>query len=412
MQWKSVHPKMALRTRITVAFVLLMMAVMALIVVAEQVDYDVVRASVISKGLHEEARRLEVDLATRVIPTLPKGGRLHDAQTVPDALRHYALGYHRVAEADGGHLLVFDHEGQRYYLLHDGARYLYLEHLIDGFGPAVILLCMLFAFWFGRRTSARVTAPITRLAAAVERKEKPFPFQNDSDEIGVLARAFAQHSDELEKFLQRERCFVGDASHELRTPLAIIGGAAEAIAQQLPGDSHLAASAERIVRTTQEMHRQLACLLLLSRDPQTLTRTDVALRPLIQECMARCKPWLAKKNVALVLDAPREAYTFANAELVHSVVLNLLRNACQYTAEGEVRIALQGATLTIADTGPGLPSTMDPQQFQRFARGGSQSGEGLGLSIVQRIVDHLGWQMTVDSSEQGCRFTLETASAA
>lgn len=72
---------------------------------------------------------------------------------------------------------------------------------------------------------------------------------------------------------------------------------------------------------------------------------------------------------------------------------------------GEVRLAMHGTTIVICDSGPGLPSSIDPQQFRRFQRGARLSGEGLGLSIVQRIVEHLGWGMTVESSEKGCRFT-------
>ncbi|XCN87841.1 histidine kinase dimerization/phospho-acceptor domain-containing protein (plasmid) [Klebsiella pneumoniae] len=83
-------------------------------------------------------------------------------------------------------------------------------------------------------------------AEIVQRKEKPLPFLDAKDEIGILSRAFDKHSEDLERFLQRERCFAGDASHELRTPLAIISGAAEIIAHQLPCDSHLITSAERI----------------------------------------------------------------------------------------------------------------------------------------------------------------------
>ncbi|WP_409310261.1 ATP-binding protein [Pectobacterium sp. B1J-3] len=404
---KAIYQQMTLNTRITVSFVLLMVAVMAFVAVAEQLDYDELRTRVISENLRSEVPRLEKDIANGISPTMPEGSQFYDAQTVPDPLRQYTLGYHRMENPDGKHLLVFERHEQRYYLLKDGKYYQYLEFMIDCFAPLVILSCILCAFWIGRLTSARVTAPITRLAEVVQQKQKPFPFQDAHDEIGVLARAFAQHSDELEQFLQRERCFVGDASHELRTPLAIIGGAAETIAHQLPADSHLIPSAERIVRTTQEMQRQLTCLLLLSRDPQTLPRTDVPLRPLIEECFTRCQPWLAKKPVKLLLDAPQNPYAHTNAELARSVIWNLLRNACQYTSEGEIHLSLRGTTLVISDTGPGLPPSIDPHQFQRFQSGVRQSGEGLGLSIVQRIVEHLGWSMAVESSEKGCRFTLE-----
>lgn len=404
---KSIDRQLTLKTRITLSFVMLMVAVMAFVVLAEQLDYDDVRAHMISEGLRSEAHRLQADVAKGVTPPMPAGSQLYDAQTVPDALRQYAPGYHSGKTPDVWHLLVFEHNGQRYYLLQDRTQYAYLEHVIDAYAVLVISLCILCALWIGRLTAARVIAPITRLAEAVQHKQKPFPFQDARDEIGVLARAFAQHSDEAEQFLQRERCFAGDASHELRTPLAIIAGAAETIAHQLPADSHLRPSAERIVRTTQEMQRQLACLLLLSRDPHTLARADVSLRPLIEECISRCQPWLAKKPVALVLDAPQDSHAHTHAELARSVVWNLLRNACQYTDAGEVRIALHGTTLVISDTGPGLPPSIDPQQFQRFLPSASQSGEGLGLSIVQRIVEHLGWHMAVDSSDQGCRFVLD-----
>lgn len=408
---RSIYRQLTLRTRIIISFVLLMVAVMGFIVAAEQLDYDELRAYVISKSLHSEMHRLEAEMANGTLPTLPDGSQLYDANTVPVALRSYTPGYYSAKHPDVWHMLVFDRDGQRYYLRQDAKRYQYLEHVIDAYALVVILSCILCAFWIGRLTAARVIAPITRLADAVERKEMPFPFQDARDEIGVLARAFAQHSDEAQQFLQRERCFVGDASHELRTPLAIIAGAAETIVHQLPDDSHLHSSAERIMRTTQEMQRQLTCLLLLSRDPQRLEKEDVALRPLIEECISRCPPWLANKPVVVVLDAPQDPRVHTNAELARSVVWNLLRNACQYTDEGQIHISVQDTTLVIADTGPGLPSSIDPQQFQRFTPSARQSGEGLGLSIVQRIVEHLGWHMAVESSEHGCRFTLDMSAA-
>ncbi|MEW6383849.1 MAG: HAMP domain-containing sensor histidine kinase, partial [Pseudomonadota bacterium] len=311
------------------------------------------------------------------------------------------------AGPDEWHLRVFDSGGQRYYLLQDAAPYGYLEHLINAFAAVVISICVLGAFLIGRRVASHVIAPITQLADAVQSGRKPFPCQDAGDEIGVLARAFARHSDELERFLHREQCFSGDASHELRTPLAIIGGAAETLACQLPSDSHLVPSAERILRTTQEMQRQLSCLLLLSRTPGSVPRNKVALRPLIESCMERCQPWISGKPVIVAFDARHDAVLDTNADLAHSVIWNLLRNACQYTERGEVRITLHDTALTVADTGPGLPSSIDPQQFQRFVPGSPHNGEGLGLSIVQRIVEHLGWRMTVHSSQQGCRFSLE-----
>lgn len=398
--------KMPLRTRITVAFVLQMAAVLAFIVLAEQVDYDKVRAYSVAKSLQDEVRRLQAEIAQGAMPKMPQGSQLYSASNVPEGLRDLAPGYHSLPGPDGGHLQVFLQSDQRYYLLQGNAYFDYLEYWIDGFVFAVFSICILFAFWIGRITAAQVIAPITRLAQAVQQKQKPFPFLDAPDEMGVLARAFSQHSDELEQFLQREQLFVGDTSHELRTPLAIIGGAAETIAYQLPEGSTLAASAARIVRTTQEMERQLSCLLLLSRNPHSIAKQAVPMCALIEECMARCQPWLAGKPVSLILDAPREIRIHANPELARSVIWNLLRNACQYTEQGTVHIGLQELTLVVSDTGPGLPASIHLQPSTRFSHQSSERGEGLGLALVHRIVEHLGWQMTVDSSPMGSRFTL------
>ena len=403
---KRMPLQMTLKTMITASFVLLIAAVMAFVVVAGQLDYDELRKDVVSKNLQQKTAELKADIAMGRSPVIPEASQVYNALTVPEALGHHAPGYHRLDAPQNAHLYVFEANDQKYYLVQDGKIYAYLEYLIDAFAPLVIALCVLSAFWIGRLTSARVTAPIARLAYAVQTKQDPLPFQDAHDEIGVLARAFSEHSNELQHFLERERCFVGDASHELRTPLAIIAGAAETIMHQLPEQSRLALTGERIVRTTEEMQRQLSCLLLLSRAPQTLALAEVPMRPLIEECMARCAPWLEKKAVQLVLQAPDNPHIHTNAELARSVVWNLLRNACQYTEQGEVRISLHGSILAISDTGPGLPSSIDPQQFQRFQQSSKGAGEGLGLSIVQRIVEHLGWRMVVDSSQRGCLFTL------
>nr|WP_309137053.1 HAMP domain-containing sensor histidine kinase [Klebsiella pneumoniae] len=385
-----------------------MITTMVIIIVAEQLDYDDLRAYAASESLRSDVSRIETELARGLSPVIPENSQFYDSQTVPDRLRLLGPGYHSLTTSENKHLYVFESQNQRYYLLQAYKKLWYIDVIIDGFGPLIIIICILCAFWIGRLTSARVTIPIMQLAEIVQRKEKPLPFLDAKDEIGILSRAFDKHSEDLERFLQRERCFAGDASHELRTPLAIISGAAEIIAHQLPCDSHLITSAERILRTTQEMQQQLSCLLLLSRDPHKLPRSKVPLRPIIEECAARCRPWLEQKPIRLMIDVPYSPHVMSNAELVRSVIWNLLRNACQYTNEGEVSLVINGTNIVISDTGPGLPTDIDENNFKRFQHSAKNNGEGLGLSIVQRIVEHLNWIMTVESSENGCRFTLET----
>ena len=72
---RSIYRQLTLRTRIIISFVLLMVAVMGFIVAAEQLDYDELRAYVISKSLHSEMHRLEAEMANGTLPTLPDGSQ-------------------------------------------------------------------------------------------------------------------------------------------------------------------------------------------------------------------------------------------------------------------------------------------------------------------------------------------------
>lgn len=179
------HYNVLLRTRITISFVLLMAGAMGFIVLAEQVDYDQVRAAVVARTQDNEVRRLQDELARGRRPDLPSGSALFDAQDVPVVLRQYDPGYHGEAAPNEWHLRVFDSAGQRYYLLQDAAPYGYLEYLINAFAALVISICVLGAFLIGRKVATHVIAPITRLADAVQDGHKPFPYQDARDEIGA-----------------------------------------------------------------------------------------------------------------------------------------------------------------------------------------------------------------------------------
>ena len=110
-----------------------------------------------------------------------------------------------------------------------------------------------------------------------------------------------------------------------------------------------------------------------------------------------------RKPVALTLDSPEEIWVHAAPDLAAIAVGNLLRNACHFTERGSVRVALGAATLVIEDTGPGVPQAVRKSLFEPFVKGSDESstGWGLGLSIVKRVADHLGWAIRLDDASQG-----------
>ena len=95
------------------------------------------------------------------------------------------------------------------------------------------------------------------------------------------------------------------------------------------------------------------------------------------------------------------------------MVSNLVRNACAYSKEGLIRVSLFDDALEVADTGVGIPGERFPELMQRHAKGEGSSGHGLGLSIVARVCDRLGWRFSVDSAAgRGTRVTMRFAAAA
>ena len=85
--------------------------------------------------------------------------------------------------------------------------------------------------------------------------------------------------------------------------------------------------------------------------------------------------------------------------LVKIVVSNLVRNAFFFTASGSVHVLQNADSLTVSDSGPGIPAKAVEQVFIRHYHDVGSTGAGIGLSLVKRICDCYGWQVRLESSE-------------
>jgi signal transduction histidine kinase len=252
---------------------------------------------------------------------------------------------------------------------------------------------------------------LTSLARAVDEDRLPdqLPSLNSRDEIGVLARAFAAHTQALQAVVAREQWFVADVSHELRTPLTVMLGAAEVLRAQVGDRPEWHELAERICRTAADTGDRVSALLLLSRAPETLQLPRLPLAPIVRQEMERCMPLLQGKDVKLSFEAVEDVLVRARPELAGTAVGNLIRNACQYTEQGSVHIRLERNRLLVQDTGIGIPASIRQRVFERHVRAdpGSPTGSGLGLAIVRRVAQHLGWTVSLeDLPGCGSRFVL------
>jgi signal transduction histidine kinase len=232
-----------------------------------------------------------------------------------------------------------------------------------------------------------------------------------ADDLGARASALAASD-------RARRQLLADVSHELMTPLAAVRGYTETLA--MPELSLDQATRGRylgiIGDETQKLESLIGDLLDLARlegGGGTLTIEDVPVKELFSRIADRHGPAIRERRITLdVRVQPPELAVRADGQRLEQALQNLAANALRHTPEGG-RLTLaadavpEGARIIVRDTGPGIPPEHLPHIFERFykadaARSATRmSGSGLGLSIVQAIVERHGGTVTASNSPDG-----------
>lgn len=308
------------------------------------------------------------------------------------------------------------------------------------------MFCVLAAIALIAATTAgililrRQLAPLSRVSAAARRVadleldrgevELPTPIvpvdpASAHTEVGQLGTSLNRMLDRIASALSarhasetRVRQFVADASHELRTPLAAIRGYTE-LAQrkhhELPAD--VAHAMNRVESETTRMTQLVEDMLLLARldAGRPLERDSVDLSRLIVDTVSDAH--IAGPDHQWSLDLPEDPVVVDGDEArLHQVLANLLANARTHTPSGtSVTVALKpepdAVLLSVADDGPGIPASLLPDVFERFARGDSsrsrrEGSTGLGLAIVAAVVKAHGGTIEVSSTAGSTEFVV------
>jgi signal transduction histidine kinase len=288
------------------------------------------------------------------------------------------------------------------------------------FGWGFLIVLVLFLVLLAGRRVRRLAAPVEDLVEAAGRiRSGDYSVRVREDgapELRSVAQAFNAMTAQLEASEKQRRSFLADVTHELRTPLSVIRGQAEGIADGLyPADAaHLAP----IVEATQTLARlvdDLRTLALAETGHLQLQREPVDMATLINDTLAAFESQAQAKGVSLAADIPGELPTVsADAVRIRGVIANLLANAIAHTpAGGSVRVSAAradgGVSVSVTDTGEGIPADLLPRIFDRFVKTPGSSGSGLGLAIARDLVTAHGGTITAESnvgSGTRVRFTL------
>lgn len=385
-------PFQSLRRRIVIAYLLFAVAASALFAVIAVAAVEGIEMRLVDDRLKEVAAWIVPRYAGHLPLEMPAGLSFHHDADIPLSLRGLPDGASKVT-AGGADLHVFtghDTSGDFVVVDHNSA-YDAIELVVYSMFAVGFAGFLLSSLTFGAYLGNGLVARIMNLATAVQARRADLPSQNEPDELGILSRAFTARTAELTEVLDRERFFTGDVSHELRTPLTVITGAAEILMQASSGNTVLHAASERIYRAANDAADSVTVLLRLARSPDLQDQAPVSLGALAEAECRRCQPLTHGRPLELRYVGGPDVDVHAPRELLAALLGNLVRNACQYTMQGEVLVLLGARLLVVEDTGPGLPPAASARLACRPPPEGERgsAGTGLGLSLVQRICAYL-----------------------
>lgn len=228
------------------------------------------------------------------------------------------------------------------------------------------------------------------------------------EEVAQLARALDDYQERIKRMLQREQEFTANISHELRTPITTILTSCELLVAtaDIPNKAY-----QRIVMieaAATRMGEQIQALLFLAREQALGVIETVAIAECVYDAADPLMAKINRKKLAFEVPIDPDRVLTVNRQALHIVLLNLIRNAVQYTSSGYIRVEFNNQRLSISDSGIGIEPAYLPLLYERFFRGTTQGqGLGIGLAIVKRICDHYGWRIEVDSTPgQGTTFHI------
>ena len=307
----------------------------------------------------------------------------------------------------------------------------------SAFWPAIIQTHVMVFYWLGMamlltwlirlRMKAAYDTPMQEISAVTKKvasgdftvRIKPLHDAEKADYLDVMIGDLNTMIGELGSIETLKTDFVSNVSHEIRTPLSVIQNYAYLLQTEMPEDTEKREYAETILRASKRLNTLVTNILRLNKlENQQVRATKVPfdLSAQLAECLLVFEPVWEEKGISVEPVIPDDVTVCSDRELLGIVWNNLLSNAFKFTeAGGTVGISLQAseeiATVTVRDTGCGIPPETIRHIFDKFYQGDTShaaQGNGLGLAMVRRILDMTDGEIAVLSAPgEGSAFTVK-----
>lgn len=271
-----------------------------------------------------------------------------------------------------------------------------------------IIVVIVAAVFVSMGITKSIVKPITQLGQSLDNIDK---FKSD-EELKPLVNAFLQQKKKQKMLDKQKKQFTANVSHELKTPLTSIAGYAELIETGMakpedikPFAGVIRKQALRLVNLSEDI---IQLSQLEESDDEDMSFESVNLYEIAQRCVEALNINAINKGVTLNLTG-EECYIRGKAQLVEELVYNLCDNAIRYNKEnGNVTVTVtsleKGASVSVKDTGIGIPKKYQERIFERFfrvdkSRSKATGGTGLGLAIVKHITQLHDAKLEISSEE-------------
>ena len=272
--------------------------------------------------------------------------------------------------------------------------------------------------------TTRLTLPLRRIAEAARKFgagdfSTRVPVEGE-DEVAQLAVTFNNMAANLEAIDSSRSNFMGNIAHELRTPMTSVKGFVDGMLDgTIPPElynHYLGVVSQEVGRLTRLIQNMLDISKLEAGEYQVNARSYDVWESITGAALA-AEQRIESGKIQIQGLVPERTMVYADPDLVHQVVYNLLDNAIKFTPEegiicfGVTRSGGQ-VTVSIWNTGPGIAPEALPFVFDRFfkedrSRGLNTRGSGLGLHICKVLVNLSGGKIWVESQEgEWCRFSF------
>lgn len=256
----------------------------------------------------------------------------------------------------------------------------------------------------------------------VARLSDRLPKPDSKDELAKLTLTINRLLDRIETAFQMQKQFVANASHELRTPLTAIKGQLEVVLMKTRTPEVYAEKLESLLADIRQLTTITNQLLMLAQADTAHAKEhfgQVRIDEVLFGCQSSLQKWRPGVQIHIIfdegLDAGEDLIITGNEELLSAVFYNLLENGIKYSfgKEVSVRVFKQENCLSIRveDQGIGISAASLDKIFQPFFRAENVAdiqGNGLGLSLVERIIVMHNGELEVQSIlGQGSAFTIK-----